>query len=168
MSKSPGEGSQGTAPEVATLSEDSSGNRELPEAGYPVRATLRRGRRLSPISIALLLFAVTTAMAGQLMLKHGMQLATAHAGDARGSLAVAAITSPWVLAGLGVFGVSAVAWLATLSRVPLSVAYPFNALGYLGILGASVIFLHERAGIMTWAGSALVVTGLIMVVLAQP
>jgi multidrug transporter EmrE-like cation transporter len=123
---------------------------------------------LSIASFVLLISAVATAAAGQVMLKHGMQAATARAAHSRGSLAVAAITSPWVLIGLLVFGVSAIAWLAVLSRVPLSVAYPFNALGYLGILTASILILHERASIMTWAGSLLVVSGLIIVVLARP
>jgi drug/metabolite transporter (DMT)-like permease len=119
-------------------------------------------------NLALLLFAVGSAAAGQVMLKHGMQVATARVADTRGSLAIAAATSPWVLLGLMVFAVSAVAWLATLSRVPLSVAYPFNALGYLGILTASVLVLHERANVWTWAGSLLVVSGLIIVVLTRP
>jgi multidrug transporter EmrE-like cation transporter len=123
---------------------------------------------LSAASFVLLISAVATAAAGQVMLKHGMQAATARAAHSRGSLAAAAITSPWVLTGLLVFGVSAIAWLAVLSRVPLSVAYPFNALGYLGILTASILILHERASIMTWAGSLLVVSGLIIVVLARP
>jgi multidrug transporter EmrE-like cation transporter len=52
--------------------------------------------------------------------------------------------------------------------VPLSVAYPFNALGYLGILTASVVVLHERANVWTWAGTLLVMSGLIIVVLARP
>lgn len=34
-----------------------------------------------------------------------------------------------VLLRLGVLGISAIAWLATLARLPLSVAYPFDALG---------------------------------------
>jgi multidrug transporter EmrE-like cation transporter len=119
-------------------------------------------------SVALLLFAVTTAAIGQVMLKHGMQIATIRAAKPGGSLILSAAFSPWVLSGLVVFGVSAIAWLAALSRVPLSVAYPFNALGYLGILTASVVVLHERANILTWAGSLLVVTGLIIVVLARP
>jgi multidrug transporter EmrE-like cation transporter len=61
-------------------------------------------------------------------------------------------------------------WLrrARLSRVALSVAYPFNALGYLGILTASVLVLHERANVWTWVGSLLVVSGLIIVVLTRP
>jgi multidrug transporter EmrE-like cation transporter len=118
--------------------------------------------------LALVLFAVATAAVGQVMLKHGMQVASSRAAHSRGSLAVAAITSPWVLLGLVVFGVSAVVWLAALSRVPLSVAYPFNALGYLGILTASILILHERTSVLTWAGSLMVVSGLIIVVLGAP
>ena len=119
-------------------------------------------------SIALLLFAVASAATGQVMLKHGMQVATARAAHSGGSLALRAATSPWVLLGLVVFGISAVAWLAALSRVPLSVAYPFNALGYLVILTASVVVLHERANVLTWLGSLMVVSGLLIVVLTRP
>ena len=124
--------------------------------------------RLTLLSTALLLFAVAAAAVGQVMLKHGMHAATARAAATRGSLALTAVTSPWVLLGLVVFGLSAVAWLATLSRVPLSIAYPFNALGYVGILAASILVLHERANIWTWAGTLLVVSGLIVIVVTRP
>jgi drug/metabolite transporter (DMT)-like permease len=97
-----------------------------------------------------------------------MQVATARAHAADGSLVVQAATTPMVIGGLAVFAISAVAWLAVLSRVPLSVAYPFNALGYLSILTASIVVLHERANIFTWLGSVLVVSGLVIVVLARP
>lgn len=119
-------------------------------------------------SLALVLFAVIAASGGQLMLKHGMQVATARAHSSHGSLAVAAATTPWVLLGLVIFGISAISWLAALSRVPLSLAYPFNALGYLVILTASIVVLHEKANLWTWAGSLLVVSGLIIVVLSKP
>jgi drug/metabolite transporter (DMT)-like permease len=119
-------------------------------------------------SMALLLFAVAAAAIGQVTLKHGMQIATARAAATRGSLVIAAATSPWVLLGLMIFAISAVAWLATLSRVPLSIAYPFNALGYLAILTVSVLVLHERANAWTWMGSLLVVSGLIVIVLTRP
>ncbi len=124
------------------------------------------GPHLSAGSLLLVLFAVIAAAAGQLMLKHGMQLATARAQASGGSLATAAATTPWVLLGLAVFAVSAVAWLGALSRVPLNVAYPFNAVGYLVILAASVLVLHEHANLLTWAGSLLVVSGLVIVVLS--
>jgi drug/metabolite transporter (DMT)-like permease len=127
-----------------------------------------RRQRLNITSIGLVLFSVLAAATGQLMLKHGMQIATARARDSGGSLVTHTITTPWVLLGLVVFGISAVTWLATLARVPLSVAYPFNAMGYLVILTASIIVLHERATLLTWAGSLLVVSGLIIVVLSKP
>ncbi|MFY9933460.1 MAG: EamA family transporter [Streptosporangiaceae bacterium] len=119
-------------------------------------------------SIGLLLFAVASAATGQVMLKHGMQVATSRAAQSGGSLVVRAATSPWVLIGLVVFAISAVAWLGALSKVPLSVAYPFNALGYLVILIASIVVLHEKASVLTWVGSVLVVSGLLIVVLSRP
>ena len=119
-------------------------------------------------SLALVLFAVVTAATGQVMLKHGMQIATSRAADSGSSLALRAATTPWVLLGLVVFGISAIAWLAALSKVPLSVAYPFNAVGYLVILLASILVLHERANVLTWVGSLMVVSGLVLVVLTKP
>jgi drug/metabolite transporter (DMT)-like permease len=123
---------------------------------------------VSLASLALLLFAVGSAATGQVLLKHGMETAAKRVTESRGSLIVAAATSPWVVLGLTVFAVSAVAWLSTLSRVPLSIAYPFNALGYLAILTASVVVLNERANVWTWVGSLFVVAGLIMVVTTKP
>jgi drug/metabolite transporter (DMT)-like permease len=84
-----------------------------------------------------------------------------------GTLLLKAATSPWVIGGLVVFGISALAWLTTLSRVPLSVAYPFNALGLLAIVGSSAVILHERVTPMAWLGVLLVVGGLIIVVLSR-
>ena len=119
-------------------------------------------------SLGLVLFAVIAAATGQVMLKHGMQIASARAADSGGSLVLRAATSPWVLLGLVVFGISAIAWLGALSKLPLSVAYPFNAVGYLVILLASILVLHERANVLTWVGSLMVVSGLVLVVLTKP
>jgi len=123
---------------------------------------------MSIANLAVLLFAVALAALGQLVLKYGMTLAQQHAHESGRSLAIVAVTSPWILGGLTIFGCSAVAWLITLSRVPLSLAYPFNALGYLVILTASVLFLHERVNAWTWFGTMLVSAGLVVVVMTAP
>jgi drug/metabolite transporter (DMT)-like permease len=120
--------------------------------------------RLSAASLALLLFAVGSAACGQLLLKQGMTGAAARAQTGDRSLVVTAATTPFVWLGLFVFGVSALAWLTTLSKVPLSIAYPFNALGFLAILTTSALILHERTNIWTWVGTGTVVVGLIIVV----
>src|SRR6202034_3916521 len=89
----------------------------------PELPAVSEGRsRMSLSSFAFLLFAVALAPCGQLMLKYGMQGATAKAHHTGGSLVFAAATSPWVLGGLAVFAVSAVAWPCVLSRVPVSLA----------------------------------------------
>ena len=119
-------------------------------------------------SFVILLSAVALAALGQVMLKHGMLRAKALAESHHESLARAAALNPWVVSGLVVFGLSAIAWLTTLSRVPLNLAYPFNALGYLAILGSSVVVLHERANIWTLVGSSMVVCGLIVIVVLGP
>jgi drug/metabolite transporter (DMT)-like permease len=119
-------------------------------------------------SIGILLVAVALAATGQLILKNGMNLAKTHAAETGRSLVLGAVTSPWILGGLVIFGLSAIAWLVTLSRVPLSVAYPFNALGYVVILVASSVLLHERTNVWTWLGTVLVVGGLIVVVTTAP
>jgi drug/metabolite transporter (DMT)-like permease len=84
-----------------------------------------------------------------------------------GQLLIKAATSPWVIGGLAIFGISALAWLTALSKVPLSVAYPFNSLGLLAVVGTSVIVLHEKVTPMAWVGVFCVAGGIILVVLAQ-
>ena len=123
---------------------------------------------MTTASMTFLLFAVFSAAAGQVILKHGMTLVTGSAKASNSSLIVKAITSPWVLLGLVVFAISAAAWLTTLSRVPLSIAYPFNALGYLAILTASAALLNERTNLWTWVGTSFVATGLLIVVCTKP
>ena len=124
-------------------------------------------RTLTFPNLLLLLVAVGAAATGQLMLKHGMTGVAASVSKDGGQLLVKAATSGWVLGGLAVFGMSALAWLTTLSRVPLSVAYPFNAIGLLIIIGTSVVVLHERVSPLAWLGVSMVAGGLVLVVLAQ-
>jgi drug/metabolite transporter (DMT)-like permease len=118
--------------------------------------------------LIVLLVAVGLAASGQVLLKHGMTEAANKAKELGRSLPVTAIGNLWVWLGLLVFGISALAWMLTLSRVPLNVAYPFNALGYLVILTASVMVLHEKVNAWTVLGSLMVVSGLVVVVTMSP
>jgi len=57
--------------------------------------------------------------------------------------------------------------MITLSKVPLSRAYPFTAVGFIGILAAtSVIPPKEHVGAQLWIGAVVVVAGLLIVVQA--
>jgi drug/metabolite transporter (DMT)-like permease len=135
-----------------------------------VRATPIRRPAESTVTlpnVLLLLFAVSAAACGQLMLKHGMNGVAAAVARDGGQLLIKAATSGWVVGGLAVFGVSALAWLTALSKVPLSVAYPFNALGLLAVVGSSVLVLHEKVTPLAWLGVLCVAGGIVLVVVAQ-
>jgi drug/metabolite transporter (DMT)-like permease len=122
-----------------------------------------KGSRL--MLLALILASVALAAAAQIVLKHGMNQffhRTGHAFRFDGASLRELIRVPAVYVGLGLFGLSALVWLAVLSRAALSYAYPFAALTYAVI----VIYDAARGEAVTgfrWMGVALIVAGIIFV-----
>lgn len=121
-------------------------------------------------TVLILLTSIVLATTGQLLLKAGMN----EVGVIDGltlrhlfTLIRGAATTWQVLAGLASFGLSAMAWLITLSRVPLSSAYPVVSLSYVLILLFSTIILGERPSLLTWSGAVLIVLGISFVGLGQ-
>jgi drug/metabolite transporter (DMT)-like permease len=115
--------------------------------------------------IALILFSVALAAVAQLTLKHGVDQVTASSGTLQltvGSLRDV-LTTPTVWAGLFLFGLSAVVWLAVLSRTSLSFAYPFASLTYVLILLADRFVLDQEVPALRYAGVAFIVVGIILV-----
>jgi drug/metabolite transporter (DMT)-like permease len=123
---------------------------------------------VTPGKLAILLGAIALAATGQLLLKHGMVEVQSVSRESGRSLLLVAAVSPWIIGGLIIFAASAVGWLITLAYVPLSVAYPFNALGYIAILTASTLLLHEHTNRWMWLGTVLVGAGLLVVVTMAP
>jgi len=115
--------------------------------------------------IALILLSVVLAAVAQLTLKHGMNQVAADTGVLRfnaGSLRDV-VTTPAVWAGLALFGLSAVVWLAVLSRASLSFAYPFASLTYVLILLADRFVLDQEITALRYAGVACIVVGIVLV-----
>ena len=75
---------------------------------------------------------VILSVIGQLLLKQGMN----QVGKIEGDLSEVvtrvfhALSNPFVIGGIGVYGSTTLIWLVILSRVKLSVAYPMISLGY--------------------------------------
>jgi drug/metabolite transporter (DMT)-like permease len=115
--------------------------------------------------IALILFSVALAAAAQLTLKHGMNQVTASSGALRfeADSLRAVVTTPSVWAGLFLFGLSAVVWLAVLSRTSLSFAYPFASLTYVLIVLADRFVLDQEVPGLRYAGVAFIVVGIVLV-----
>jgi len=102
---------------------------------------------------------VCLSAAAQLAMKWGMA-PSAQAGV--GSAYWQALTSPWVWLGLGLYGVSAVAWLWVLSRLDVGLAYPLVSLGFVITLLAGVFWLGEPWSWPRVAGAALIVLGVLL------
>ncbi len=123
------------------------------------------------MTIGLILISVTLAAIAQVTLKFGMNHVTGANG---GELALTGAslkqiaTTGLVWLGLVIFGCSAVLWLFALSRASLSFAYPFAALGYVIIVAASILFLHEHVPPLGWVGVACIVVGILLIAQGSP
>lgn len=115
--------------------------------------------------IGLILVSVALAALAQLTLKHGVNQATVHSGALQLTSASVkdVVSTPAVWGGLLLFGLSAVVWLAVLSRTSLSFAYPFASLTYVLILLADRFVLQETIPPLRWVGVACIMLGIVLV-----
>ncbi|MDR3388500.1 MAG: EamA family transporter [Rudaea sp.] len=120
----------------------------------------------SALMFALLATTVLCDVAGQVCFKLGV----GHDDDAgikrRAGIAgfvLDLIGSPWVVSGLLIYVVEFIVWFAALSLAPLSVAFPFMALSYCGVVVASRWILKERVSLRRWLGTAAVAGGVALV-----
>ena len=69
--------------------------------------------------------------------------------------------NPWMLAGLGCYGISILVWMAVLSKVEVSAAYPLTSIGFILAALLGYFFLGESITVSKAAGIALICTGLV-------
>ncbi len=94
--------------------------------------------------MALILVSVVFSALAQILLKSGMSTASVQSAIAAGGAApviLAILGSFKVWLGLFLYGSSAVSWLFVLSKLDVSVAYPFVAIGFIltMILGCTLL-----------------------------
>ena len=112
----------------------------------------------------LILLSVVSGVAGQTVIKLGVsQPGAADAADGFLSLVTMIARSPLVLLGLVLYGVGALAWIAVLSRMDLSLAYPFLALNFVLVTLSSRFLLGETVPMMRWMGILVICAGIILV-----
>jgi multidrug transporter EmrE-like cation transporter len=137
---------------------------EIPEA-VPAAAQ-PAGRVASATSIVLLLISVGFSIAGQIMLKSAMnQIGRIGSAEvaAAGDTILRAAKEPRLWLGLTLFGISSIFWLVVLSRVPLSVAYPFVGISYVVIVLMSRLLLDENVPALRWVGVLVVAAGITII-----
>lgn len=118
------------------------------------------------ISIGILIVSVAFATAGQLTLKAAMEsigrIGSAQVSDA-GQTLMRAVKEPLLWSGLVLFGVSALFWLIVLSRVDLSLAYPFVGISYVVIVALARFIFHEQVPTLRWIGVSVIAVGIALI-----
>ena len=117
----------------------------------------------SAFSIALL--SVLLNAAAQLFLKAGTNIVgTVSFGDANTLNTLIAIARvPWFWAGFACYGISLFTWIATLSRLPVSVAYPLVSIGYVVNAIAAWWLFGESLTVQKLVGVGFIIIGVILV-----
>ncbi len=112
----------------------------------------------------LAIVSISLSVAAQFALKQGVSTAGSVTATSSGLLEALPrmLTTPMVIGGLVLYGLSAVVWLAVLSQWEVSRAYPLVGLGF--VLTAIVGYMvGEQVGAMRAAGVLLICLGVALV-----
>lgn len=117
------------------------------------------------VAIVYILVSVVASTIGQLLLKKGM----INVGSI--TLTVNQIlpttwkmaTNPYVFVGLLIYGAGTIFWLAALSQVDLSYAYPFASLSYVVMLVASWMMFNEQITLTRIIGTVVIGIGVLLI-----
>ena len=73
------------------------------------------------------------------------------------------VINPYCFAGLVAYALSTVCWLAILSKVDLSFAYPMISIGYVAVLLMGAFVFGEEVTMLRWLGVLLIGIGIISI-----
>jgi len=113
-------------------------------------------------SFLIIIAVAATAATAHILLKIGMnEIGEINAETIKtpGKLIGQLVTTPAILAAIPVYAISNIGWLVVLSRLNLSVAYPFLASLYVFLPILSMIFLSETLSVQHWAGIVVIGIG---------
>jgi multidrug transporter EmrE-like cation transporter len=116
-------------------------------------------------SAGLILLSVASGVAGQFAIKVGVNRVGTAVVETTGpaSTLIAAFRSPLVWLGLALYGLGALAWILVLTRLDLSLAYPFLALNFVLIAFVSRLFLGEAIPGLRWGGIVVISFGILLI-----
>jgi len=120
---------------------------------------------MSPSSLALVLAGVTLNALAQSLLKHGTNRLGPVEFSLRDALPIGVrVLQDWpFLLGFACYGVSLVVWIAALTRVPVTVAYPMLSIGYVINALIARYWLGETMGLAGWLGIAFIALGVTLI-----
>lgn len=113
--------------------------------------------------IPLILLAVLLGATGQVVMKMGMKVYGQVSATTVWAQLIPILKVPQVFLGFVCYGLSAVLWIAVVSNVDLSLAYPMVSLAYVLVFLASWFFLGEQISPLRVAGLAIIIAGVLVI-----
>jgi len=101
---------------------------------------------------------------GQVVIKWKVLEAGAFPPDTHGKLVFLGklLVDPWVVLALAAAFGAAVSWMAAMTRLELSHAYPFMSLAFVLVLVSSAVFFHEPVTTPKIVGLVLISIGIVV------
>ena len=123
---------------------------------------MRQRQSLAPYGLIGL--SIAAGVIGQTTMKLGVN----HAGLGEGGAGLVSVlgiivTEPLVLLGLACYVLAALAWIAALTRLDLSFAYPFLALNFVLVALSASLILGESIPLLRWVGIGVICAGILLV-----
>jgi multidrug transporter EmrE-like cation transporter len=120
---------------------------------------------MTVVTFAIILASVMLNSAAQLALKAGANAIGTVAVDSSAGLVSAALgaaVQPWIICGLVFYFVSAGLWIAALTRVDITVAYPMLSMGYVIAAVAAWHLFGEQLTTMRLLGIGVILVGVVI------
>jgi len=115
------------------------------------------------LMFALLIGSVLCDVGGQVSFKLGLHEDTQPQRGGTAGFLLGIVRSRWIALGVVIYVLEFVFWYAALTLAPLSLAVPFAALSYCGVVLASRLILREHISARRWAATAVVAAGVALV-----
>ncbi len=118
------------------------------------------------VTFLAILVSVGLAAVAQVVLKAGVSSAAVSAAllsGSRWSVATAMVGSPLVWLGMCLYVGGALVWLVVLTRVEVSLAYPFVAIGFVLTMLLGWLLQGDSIGLMRISGTLLIAAGVVLV-----
>lgn len=111
---------------------------------------------------AVVFASVTLSALAQTAFKFGVSRVDLTGAEGLIEKALAFLFSPFVLLGLGLYGIGTVLWLFALRQLDLSLAYPFVAMSFVMVALSGMVLLGEPVNMGRLLGLGLIVLGLLV------
>ena len=115
-------------------------------------------------NIGIILLSILMSSTAHIFLKKGMITHALNTVKSDGivGLVWSVGTNPWVIGGMALHVSALVVWLWALSKVDISFAYPFLALGYVLVSAMAWMWLGEELNPTKLLGMAIIIVGILV------